>query len=248
MDKPFLPKKLSLSDAITELKLDGDNFSHSRAVNYLLKYAQFDGLKIHFRADITGYDINKSITRTKEYVDDTNDLMIDEDVSYFDYLNDELIFKYGSCQPGQEQAYLISVFRFQCEDVEYYSVDETEQFVVSRNFKEDDFYIFRDDLKNFINHMENRSSSENQNIDAEGPYTSNADYLDPNNKNYSKELHTSIEAWLFANNANESKYGDSFKKRIEEYLKSDQIKLNSTAAKRVAIVANSNENKRNKEK
>ena len=247
MDKPFLPKTLTFYDAIIELKLVGDDFPYSRAVNYLLKYAQ-DGLKIHFRADIAGYDIKKPITKTKEFAVGTDELMIKEKVSYCEYSDDELIFKYGSYKAGQEQPYLVSVFRFQCDAVEYYSVDETEQFVRSANVEEGSFYVYRDDLKSFISHMKNKPSTDKSNIDNKAQFPVNADYLDLNHENYSEELHAAIEAWLYASNENENKYGDSFKKRVEAYLKSKQFDLNGTAIKRLAIVANSNKNKRNKEK
>lgn len=248
MDKPFLPKILTLTEAIEELQLDEDKFSHYKAVNYLLKYAQYDGLKIHFRADIMGYDINKPITETKQYGDFSNRLMIDEEVSYFEDSSYELLYRNGSYKEGQEDSGFISVFRFQCDDVEYYSVDEAGQFVVSTKIKEENFHIYRNDLKDFISYMEGEGSQDGAHINNEVQYISDAAYLDKDHKNYSEELHAAIDAWLSANSGNDDKYGSSFKSRVEDYLKISPFKLNTTAAKRVAIVANSKNNKRNIEK
>jgi len=148
LDKPFLHKRLSLLDASSELKLD--NHSHGEAIKRLLQYAQYDGLKIHIYSEIIGYDVKKPLTQTIGPMGEDSHVMIDEDVSYIKSSDDSIIFTSGSYDINQDEPRYISVFTFLQNNIEYYSVNESEQFIYSTKIKEDNFHIYREDLQEFI--------------------------------------------------------------------------------------------------
>lgn len=244
MDKPFLHKSLNLFDAISELKLD--NLTHAEAVNRILQYAEHDGLRICFNSYIIGYDVNKPTAEPECHLDVSGPLVAKEDVVYGQNFDGELVLKHGSYTEIEPD--YIAVYKFQCNDIEYDSVNEPTNFIVPTNIEKKCFYIDRDDLNIFISRMESKPFIDTSSTKNNTQNISDAGYLDPTHRNYSEELHAAINAWLHANSGDDKKYGSSFKKRIENFLKTCKFDLNDTAIKRIATVANSKNNKRNTEK
>ena len=159
LDKPFLPSRLSISEAIPELTLD--DMPHTNAVRRLLQYTQ-DGLKIYFAAGLFGYpsDMPRA-THTDpdrftllETVDEGDTVLVESE-------DGEIRLVSGVCVERNEEPPDIEVYEFTQNGVDYVSVNPNAALIVPTTVIEARFYIYRDDLLDFINSMSGRDQDQN---------------------------------------------------------------------------------------
>ena len=166
LEKPLLPKRLSLSEVRKELRLDGNEFTYCQAVNRLLDYANDGGLKIYISYNLLGYSTHKP------RVSNTDDLGNVFQVVYvgtgvkptlISTADGELRFLSGFFEDGQ-QFNNISVKEFQQNGINYSCVIEDIQVLHPYDVAEYYFYIYTKDLNEFIDsELSNNNSNTSNN-------------------------------------------------------------------------------------
>lgn len=148
VDKPFLHKELSFKDAALELNLD--NISHAEAVKRILQYAQFDGLIIYLKSNISGYNINNPVTEITNHHGDIDRVMIDGNVNHLISSGNNITLSSGRYISNIEGQGHISVSVFQENKIKYYPVNESEEYIEPAIIQEESFVIYREDIRDFI--------------------------------------------------------------------------------------------------
>ena len=147
MNTKFLPKTLTVSDAISVLELN--DLPHFKAVDWLLRLSE-EGLNIFFDSVITGYEVNRPQAQQIDPFDGSPSVIeIDEDATVINPSDGEIKFVSGFCEDNQLRRCHISVYRFQQNDIEYYSVEDSGHLIFDTDYLETRFYIYRENLLAF---------------------------------------------------------------------------------------------------
>ena len=150
MNTEHLPDKITLKKAIEELDLY--KASEISALNTLLYFTTQLKTPIWFNHDIDGYEVGKPLD---EITDDHNEItgvMPCEEVSFFKN-ETSLIATTGNC--FWENGHFISVSSFRHNNINYNTVEETQQWLESQAFRIECFYIKKEDFLTLFNKLQN---------------------------------------------------------------------------------------------
>ena len=160
MDKNTLPHILSLPKTASVLSLDTS--TSIEKIQILLQLAEFDGLKIYFDSNITGYKDGGKLTQSYDPDGFKGMMEVDGEVIPVNSSDGDIRLISGYCEDNQITPLYISVSSFEQNGVVYNSVDQSGHLLYPSNHKESCFYVKRDELYEFIKERSNNKDRPNK--------------------------------------------------------------------------------------
>ena len=146
MQTIYLPETVSLSDASTEINLNG--MPLISAIRTLLMYSKEFNLPIYFVHTVNGYDTSKPLDEIRDHKGDITGVMIQEETTFFDNTKTLTLLTNNNYYLRNNENYIV-VSSFHYAGTDYYTTDETQLWLETQSFRLDCFHINLEELNDF---------------------------------------------------------------------------------------------------